>query len=76
MLILTRRQHESLRIGDDITVTIVAVKGHQVRVGIEAPRTVEVHREEIYARIRTEKAASVERHDEATRQACVVSLDI
>ena len=57
MLILTRRQQESLRIGDDITVTILSVKGHQVRVGIEAPRSVVVHREEIYARIRADRAA-------------------
>jgi carbon storage regulator len=64
MLILTRRQQESLRIGDEIKVTILSMKGHQVRVGIEAPRNVVVHREEIYARIRADKAAATHVPDE------------
>ncbi len=55
MLILTRKVGETLVIGDDITVTICAVKNSQVRVGIKAPRHVEVHREEIYERIQKEK---------------------
>lgn len=48
MLILTRRAGESIRIGDDVTISVVEVRGHQVRLGIEAPRHVVVHREEIY----------------------------
>ncbi|MGK0440498.1 MAG: carbon storage regulator [Pseudohongiellaceae bacterium] len=51
MLILTRRVGESLMIGDDVTVTVLASKGNQIRIGIDAPRDVEVHREEIYERI-------------------------
>ncbi|WP_019528953.1 carbon storage regulator CsrA [Dasania marina] len=51
MLILTRRVGESLKIGDDVTVTVLASKGNQIRIGIDAPRDVEVHREEIYERI-------------------------
>ena len=51
MLILTRRVGETLMIGDEVTVTILEVKGNQVRVGINAPREVPVHREEIYRRI-------------------------
>jgi len=54
MLILTRRVGETLMIGDSITVTILGVKGNQVRVGVNAPKDVAVHREEIYQRIRVE----------------------
>lgn len=57
MLVLTRRIGETIRIGDDITVTILEVKGNQVRVGIAAPREVSVHREEVYLRVEAEKAA-------------------
>lgn len=55
MLILTRKPGERLIIGDDITVTILAVRGNQVRVGVHAPPNMTVHREEIYERIQREK---------------------
>jgi carbon storage regulator len=56
MLILTRRVGETLMIGNEVTVTVMGVKGTQVRLGISAPKNVEVHREEIYERVRAEKA--------------------
>lgn len=58
MLILTRCLSENLWIGDDVTITVLAVKGNQVRIGIDAPKDIEVHREEIYERIQKEKSVS------------------
>ncbi len=55
MLILTRRVGETLMVGDDVTVTVLGVKGNQVRIGVNAPKNVAVHREEIYDRIKDEK---------------------
>ena len=63
MLILTRRVGETLMIGDDVTVTVLGVKGNQVRIGVNAPRDVAVHREEIYERIRHEKTQAGEPAD-------------
>ncbi len=62
MLILTRNQGESLMIGDDVTLTILGIKGNQVRIGIEAPKSVEVHREEVYHRIQQEKQTGKSNH--------------
>ena len=65
MLILTRRVGESLMIGDEVTVTVLGVKGNQVRIGVNAPKTVSVHREEIYERIQQEAETGVPVTEEA-----------
>ncbi|MEM8593508.1 MAG: carbon storage regulator CsrA [Pseudomonadota bacterium] len=55
MLILTRRVGETLMVGDDVSITVLGVKGNQIRIGVDAPKHVAVHREEIYQRIQAEK---------------------
>ena len=62
MLILTRRVGETLMIGDEVTVTVLGVKGNQVRIGVDAPKDVSVHREEIYERIRQERSGESPAH--------------
>lgn len=61
MLILTRRVGETVMIGDDVTITVLGVKGNQVRVGINAPKSVAVHREEVYERIKREQREGISR---------------
>ena len=62
MLILTRRIGESLMIGDDVNVTVLGIRGNQVRIGVNAPKEVAVHREEIYERIKREQEGDAETH--------------
>jgi carbon storage regulator len=60
LLVLTRRIGETVTIGNDVTVTVLSVKGNQVRIGVNAPKDVPVHREEIYERVQREKAEQLE----------------
>ena len=66
MLILTRRVGETLMVGDEVTVTVLGVKGNQVRIGVKAPKHVSVHREEIYERIRAEQQSEPDGPAQAT----------
>jgi carbon storage regulator len=65
MLILTRRVGEAVMIGDEVSITVLGVKGNQVRLGINAPRSIAVHREEIYRRIKREQAGGGAEQEEA-----------
>ena len=66
MLILSRFRGESLRIGDEITIMVLGIKGNQVRLGFSAPSAVPVHREEVYQRIRAETAAGILKGESST----------
>ena len=68
MLVLTRRPGESIIVGKDIVITVIEIKGGQVRIGIDAPRDIQVHREEIYEQVRQENLEAV-RHADAAREA-------
>jgi carbon storage regulator len=63
VLILTRRIGESLMVGDDVSISVLGVKGNQVRIGIDAPKDVAVHREEIYLKIQSEKSQGEKSND-------------
>ena len=65
MLILTRRVGESLMIGDDVNVTVLGIRGNQVRIGVNAPKEIPVHREEIYERIQREKSGQQAAEEDA-----------
>ena len=74
MLILTRRVGETVMIGNEVTVTVLGVKGNQVRIGVNAPKDVAVHREEIYERIKREQEGNTDNDDEPQSPVEFVSL--
>lgn len=63
MLILTRKTEQQIKIGEDITLTIIEVKGDQVRIGVEAPKSVKVFRQEVYSAIQNENKAAIKQPD-------------
>jgi carbon storage regulator len=67
MLVLTRRPGESIVVGQDIVITVIEIKGGQVRIGVDAPREVDVYREEIYEQVRQENIAAVANAEEIRR---------
>lgn len=67
MLVLSRKKNESIIIGDNVTITVVEVRGDKVRLGIEAPREVPIHRSEVHAAIQSERIAKAGREDEQSR---------
>ena len=76
MLILTRRVGETLTIGDDVTLTVLGVKGNQVRVGITAPKDMPVHREEIYQRIQRQAAPPATAPARLSRQPAAAAVTV
>ena len=75
MLILTRRPGESVMIGDEVTVTVLSVKGNQIRLGFAAPQNVTVHREEVYERIRAERLLATDAQQVISRNLSLATVD-
>ncbi|GAB1260199.1 carbon storage regulator CsrA [Aurantivibrio plasticivorans] len=70
MLVLSRKTGEKILIGDDVSITVLAVRGNQVRLGIEAPKDIDVHREEIFNRIQNSKEGPLKNTQESEQEAC------